>query len=67
MRRRRTSGVTKTLSELKSVEIEFIENRSDGAEQRTEEVRDLIVDMILLARKRGRPKIFIQEVANEAA
>jgi len=57
---------TKTMKEVKVVRFEFVKDESHSCEARTEEVRDLIAQMIELSHQRGRPKKEEQEVCNAA-
>ncbi|MBL7670346.1 MAG: hypothetical protein JNM39_07650 [Bdellovibrionaceae bacterium] len=51
---------------VKVVSFEFVKDESGSSAERTEEVRNLIAQMIELSHKRGRPTKFDEEEKNAA-
>jgi hypothetical protein len=51
----RYNGASKTMRDVKVINLEFIKDESGNSRERTEEVRNLIAQMIELSHKRGRP------------
>lgn len=56
----------KTMRNVKVIGFEFVKDESGNSRERTEEVRNLIAQMIELSHKRGRPKKDDEEVPNAA-
>ena len=56
----------KTMRDVKVVSFEFVKDENDYSRERTEEVRNLIAQMIELSHKRGRPKKDDEELKNAA-
>lgn len=48
------------------INLEFVKDESGNSRERTEEVRNLIAQMIELSHKRGRPRKEEEEVSNAA-
>jgi len=46
---------SKTMRDVQVIQLDFVRDESERAESRTNEVKNLIVQMIELSRKRGRP------------
>jgi len=57
---------SKTMKEIKVLTIEFVNDESGKSRERTEEIKNLIVQMLELAHKRGRPIKEEKEVADAA-
>lgn len=53
---------------ISDLEIEFIAvtDNSSSSQKRTEEVKELVIKMILLGRKKGRPALKEKECENAA-
>lgn len=51
----RKARESKTMNHVPEIKIEYIADDSGKSARRSEEVADLIFQMMLLARKRGRP------------
>lgn len=66
-RKRATSEATFRKAEDLKVVFDFAIDNSVDAQQRTEQVREVIAQMILLARKRGRPRRHEEEADDCAA
>lgn len=49
------------------VEIEYIKDASSISDKRTEDVAELIFQMILVSRKRGRPSKYTDMEVSDAA
>lgn len=54
------------MKDIKMTTIEFVIDDSGKARERTEEVKNLIAQMLELANKRGRPTKDTNEVADAA-
>ncbi len=54
-----------TTSELK-IELIGVVDESTSSKKRTEEVRELIIKIVLLGRKKGRPSLKVEEFENAA-
>lgn len=54
------------MRDVKVVSFEFVKDESGNSLERTEEVRNLIAQMIELSHKRGRPKKDDEELKNAA-
>lgn len=54
------------MKEIKVLTIEFVNDESGKSRERTEEIKNLIVQMLELAHKRGRPTKEEKEVADAA-
>ncbi len=48
-------AASKTMRDVKVLNLHFVKNESGSSRERTEEVRKLIAQMIELSHKRGRP------------
>lgn len=57
---------SKTISEVKRLEIEMVEDKSANSERRTANARDIIAKMIFIAKKNGRPSLKEREFDNAA-
>ncbi len=63
---RKKRRVSKTMNQILGVFIKFIKDESGSSEHRTEEATEIIFQMILLAKKRGRPTSRDMEEENAA-
>jgi hypothetical protein len=66
LRARRPGKLSKTVNEISEVTVEFIRDESAKSEDRIREATEMIFQMILLARKRGRPTKKVTEEDNAA-
>ena len=66
MKKPRYSRGAKTMKDVKVASLEFVKDESGNSRDRTEEVRNLIAQMIELSHKRGRPTKEDEEVPNAA-
>ena len=66
MRKPRYKQGCKTMKDVKVIGFEFIKDESGNSSERTEEVRNLIAQMIELSHKRGRPNKDDEGVLNAA-
>jgi hypothetical protein len=66
MRKPRYKKGRKTMRDVKVIGFEFVKDESGNSRERTEEVRNLIAQMIELSHKRGRPNKDDEEVPNAA-
>jgi hypothetical protein len=66
MRKPRYNRGAKTMKDVKVVSIEFVKDESGLSSERTQEVRNLIAQMMELSHKRGRPSKEEEEVPNAA-
>lgn len=66
MKRLTKKVASKTMKEIKVLTIEFVNDESGKSRERTEEIKNLIVQMLELAHKRGRPIKEEKEVADAA-
>lgn len=66
MSRRNLKRESKTLTDIATTEIKLIIEDSQMNSTRTQEVRNLISQMIELAHKRGRPLKEVEEILNAA-
>ena len=66
MRKPRYNRGAKTMKDVKVVSFEFIKDESESSAARTEEVKNLIAQMIELSHKRGRPTKDEEEIPNAA-
>ena len=57
MSRLNPKRVSKTLNEIKVLEVHFVRDETRNSLARTNEVKTLIAQMIELSRKRGRPAL----------
>jgi hypothetical protein len=62
----RMRGISKTIKEVKVINLEFVKDDSGKSRERTDEIRNLIAQMIELSHKRGRPSKEEVEVSNAA-
>ncbi len=61
MSRRSLGKESKTVTEIKRVEIKMIEDQSPSSAARSDEAKDIIATMIGLAHKMGRPRKYERE------
>lgn len=66
MRKARNKCGSKTMKDVKVIEVTFVKDESGSCAERTSEVRKLIAQMIELSHKRGRPAKEEEEVSNAA-
>lgn len=66
MRRVTQRAASKTMNDIPEIKIEFIKDGSGKSERRTKEATEVIFQMILLAKKRGRPLKSDREEQNAA-
>lgn len=66
MSKARYKGASKTMRDVKVINFEFVKDESGNSRERTEEVRNLIAQMIDLSHKRGRPSKEAKEMPNAA-
>jgi hypothetical protein len=66
MSKARYKGASKTMRDVKVINFEFVKDESGNSRERTEEVRNLIAQMIDLSHKRGRPSKEDKEMPNAA-
>lgn len=57
---------SKTMTEVSVIEIKFVKDDLDSCATRTQEVRNLIAQMIEMSHKRGRPSKHIEEISDAA-
>jgi hypothetical protein len=57
---------SKTMTEVTVIDFKFIKDDSDLSASRTQEVRNLIAQMIEMSHKRGRPSKQGEEIPNAA-
>lgn len=57
---------SKTMREVQVIQLDFVRDGSERAESRTNEVKNLIIQMIELSHKRGRPMKDEKEVPHAA-
>lgn len=66
MRKPRYKGASKTMRNVKVINFEFVKDETGNSRERTEEVRNLIAQMIELSHKRGRPLKEDKDLPNAA-
>lgn len=66
MSRERTRMISKTMRDVKVLELHFVKDESGYSRARTEEVRNLVAQIIELSHKRGRPSKTDLEVSDAA-
>ncbi|MBL7544864.1 MAG: hypothetical protein JNL11_13690 [Bdellovibrionaceae bacterium] len=66
MRKPRNKCGSKTMKDVKVIEVTFVQDDSGSSAERTREVRKLIAQMIELSHKRGRPAKEEEEISNAA-
>jgi hypothetical protein len=57
---------SKTMTEVSVIEFKFTKDDSDSSASRTQEVSNLIAQMIEMSHKRGRPSKHDEEISDAA-
>ncbi len=66
MNRKAKRADSKTLRIIETVQVEFVRDTSGTSQSRTNEAKNLIVQMIELSQKRGRPSKDRKEIKDAA-
>ena len=66
MRRKRQTRESKTMRDVKVIEVIFVRDNSESCDVRADEARNLIAQMIERSHQRGRPAKVIEEEQDAA-